>query len=258
MSSTKSPARPAPATDRRAGLTLLLVGHGPAGPARESVLNRHADALRRSGMVADVGVAALSGGPRFEKVLATLKGSTIVVVPLFMCHGHLTKAAISHAVAKNCETTGHSVRLYPPLGLYPELTELIVQRAEERAAEVGIAPNETTLVFVAHGSPKNFASRWATELHAMRARRSSVFRRVWTAYLDEAPHLAEVLAGLPGPAIVCGLFVENGAHATRDTPDAIRHCGRHDVHYLGAIGGDPAVVALILKLIGDAGIPSNC
>jgi len=201
-------------------------------------------------MFADVGVAALSGGPRLEKVLATLKGSTIAVVPVFMCHGHLTKAAVPHAVAGNGKTTGRSVRLYPPLGLYPGLTELIVQRAEGCAVKAGIAPNETSLVFVAHGSPKDSASHWATELHAMRARTSSTFRRVWTAYLDEAPHLAEVLAGLLGPAIVCGLFVENGAHAMQDVPDAIRRCRRHEVHYLGAIGGDPAVTALILRLIG--------
>lgn len=253
MFSTRSPARPEPAIDWREGTALLLIGHGSGNTqASDSMLSRHADALRRSGMLADVGVAPLSDGRQLEQVCATLAGGAVAVLPFFMCDGHMMKAAIPSGAAGTCPTIGRPVRLYPPLGLAPWLTELIVERATARAGAAGIAPGKATLALVAHGSPKNPASRWAAERHVRRAATSSALRQVAAAYLDEAPRLAEVLAALPGPVIVCGLFVENGVHAARDVPDAIRRAGRGDVYYLGAIGADPEIPAQILRWVGPS------
>jgi len=228
----------------------LLVGHGSTNPqASGSTLSRHADALRRSGWFADVGVASLLGHPHPAAALASLKGHRVDVVPLFMCDSHFADALASQTVTDE-RGRRRVVRLYPPLGLYPALTELIVQRAAERAVTLGLSPGEAVLLLVGHGSPKNPASRRATELHASRARARSPFWKVWTAYLDEAPHVNEVLAALSGPAIVCGLFVENGRHAGQDLPGLIRAHGTADTHYLGAIGADPAITTLILRLTG--------
>lgn len=215
-------------------------------------MSRHADALRRSEMFADVGVASLSGHPRLKAALASLKGRGVDIMPLFMCDGHFTDVVVPRVVMSE-EGRGRTVRLYRPLGLYPELTELIVRRALERAIATGLSPREVTLLLVGHGSSKSPASRRATELHALRVRAGAPFGKVWTAYLDEAPRLDEALAALSGPAIVCGLFVENGRHAGRDLPKLIQAGERTDMHYLGAIGADPAVATLILQLTGKTG-----
>jgi sirohydrochlorin ferrochelatase len=172
-----------------------------------------------------------------------------------MCDSHFTDAMVSR-IEMGEKGRARVVRLYPPLGLYPALTELIVRRALERVETMGLSPGETTLVLVGHGSTKSPASRQATEFHAVRARARSPFRKIWSAYLDEAPYVHETLAALSGPAIVCGLFVENGRHAGQDLPELIRAHGMADPHYLGAIGADPAIITLILRLTGKEQVPT--
>jgi sirohydrochlorin cobaltochelatase len=237
---------------------VLLVGHGSArSRAPATALARHASTLRGTGLFADVASATLHGKPKPDSTLARMTGDEVHVVPLFMSDGYFANAAIPPALSLDRRDRTRLFHLHPPLGIYPGLTRLIVQRALERAAVEKIAPNETTLLLIGHGSSKDSASRRATEGHAARVRLFASFHDVRTAYLEEAPFLDDVLATLSGPTIICGLFVAAGRHAGYDVPRTIRRRGMPNVHYLGAIGTDPAIPNLVLEIVTEAERPAT-
>jgi sirohydrochlorin cobaltochelatase len=235
-----------------------LIGHGSArSRAPAAALARHAGMLRDTGLFSDVVSATLYGRPRPNSALARMTGAEVHVVPLFMADGYFANEAIPPVLGLDRRDRGRLFHLHPPLGIYPGLTRLIVERALERAASEKIAPKKAMLLLVGHGSPKDAASRRATEGHAARARLLGAFREVRTAYLEEVPFLDDVLATLSGPTIVCGLFAAAGRHAGYDVPRIIRRRGTPDVHYLGAIGADPAIPKLVVEIVTRPTVPAK-
>lgn len=255
MSSTRSPSRPAPATERETWrrAALVLVAHG-AGGGGNAALKRHVEALGRRRLFAEVTGAALAGGPDPDEALARLTPPEIYVVPFFMTDGTAVRDILPRRLGLDgpvTERNGQRFVLSEPVGLNARLAELVVRRAQALASEHAIAPGETTLLLVGHGSTRNPASRQTTEAHAARARNEDVFATVAAAFLDEPPTLTETVAALQGPAVAVGLFTEDGLHASQDIPPILAR-RRPAVPYLGAIGPDPEMADLIIDQVKAA------
>lgn len=264
MSTTRSPFPPAPATEVEPGLrsdfptwhrsALILVGHGSVrcpGPGRQ--LERHAEALARRGLFAEVRTATLFGGSPPSDALRSVESESVYVMPMFMCNGQYTQDRVPEAFglsAATARSNGRRMHLCPPIGLAPGLARLIAERAAERLAERGISAGDATLLLIGHGSPNGSASRQATETQASRVRKTAVFDKVETAYLEEPPALAEVLATLSGPVAAVALLATRGPHARDDIGRLIEDDGVSDIVHIGAIGGDEAIPELILESLG--------
>ncbi len=258
MSTTRSPSRPGPATERPdwARAALVLVGHGSNrdGGSNPALL-AHAAALRARGIFAEVRAAALYGAPRPEQALSGLQAAEVYLAPLFMAEGHFARVGLREAFGLDGRLTvvgGRRVVLCPPLGLQPGLTRLCLARAEARARREGLSPQATRLLFVGHGSSRDPAPREAALWHAEAARGAAVFGGVDEAFLDEPPFLCDVLGGLGGASVAVGLFAAGGLHAGEDVPALIARWARVPVHYLGAIGEDPAISDLVLAQVAAA------
>lgn len=258
MSITRSRSRPEPATkpaDRAAG-ALILAGHGSTrGGGDNPALQAHADTLRACGQFTAVHAAALYGTPSPREALAAAAASgarQITIAPLFMCDGQFTRSILPRAFGLDGRhhPTGPRVRVCEPLGLRPELTALLLRRASEMAARAGWTTEATELLLIGHGSTRDPASQRAVDRHAARA--AGIFQSVRTSFLDQAPHLSDVLRARTQPAIAVGLFAAGDLHAGTDIPRLIAAHDGPPIHCVEAIGADPAIPDLVMAQVAGA------
>jgi sirohydrochlorin ferrochelatase len=232
-----------------AGLLLVALG-APRHPAPQAAVAAHAARLREAGGFADAAAAFLAASPGPAEALAGLRGDPVCVVPMFMAEGYLARVALPQALAK-AGAGRAGMRLASPLGMAPELTEVIARRALADAREAGFVPQRTGLLLVGHGAEGDPSSREAVGFHAARLAAQRRFARVEIACLEEEPRIATQLAACPGDMVVAGFFAAPGMHASEDVPRALAADPRQRerrLRYGGAIGSEAEVTAIIAAL----------
>lgn len=114
--------------------------------------------MRRGGAFEEVACAFLSMPPAPAEALSALRGDPVCVVPLFMSDGYFVRA-VERALAAEEGRESRRLRQARPIGLVPELTEVIERRALAACAEGGLEPGRCGLLVVAHGYTGSPASR---------------------------------------------------------------------------------------------------
>jgi len=116
-------------------------------------------------------------------------------------------------------------------------------------------------VIVGHGSKSGApASARSTRATAAVLGAQGLFAKVETAFLEEAPFAADVIAGCDRPTVVVGFFNGDGLHAAEDVPEAIAEAGGKAV-YTGPLGASEGARRLIAnslkKAVAKAGLCST-
>jgi sirohydrochlorin cobaltochelatase len=232
-----------------ANAALLLVAHGSARyPDAAEVLHRHAAALRADGVFRRVEVGLLNGAPSVAEALARIDAAEVRVVPFFMEAGYFTREAIPRAIGGD-----RRARLYPPVGTHDGMAGLIERQALAACEAMGV-PSRTAAILVAgHGSASAPGRTLALHEHAARVGWTTLFARVDSACLEEAPFVAGALRGLRHhPVVVIGFFAGDGGHVRDDVPAlvaaerAARGQGGPGVRFNGSVTDDPTMVRIIL------------
>jgi sirohydrochlorin cobaltochelatase len=207
------------------GTALLIVGHGSTVNADSSAPTwTHAAAIRRQGMFANVSCAFWKEEPSLRDALFLFDPDEIAevsVVPNFISEGYFTQTVIPRELELNGpETTRQNGQLWrycPPVGSHPGMTELLLQRASEVAP--GIAPAETTLLIVAHGTDLNENSAAAAKREVERIRALKRYAAVLNVYMEEAPLVSEWAAlAATQNVVVVPFFIADGLHSFEDIP----------------------------------------
>jgi sirohydrochlorin ferrochelatase len=244
--------QPLNARDAVTGTALLLAAHGERRPgAGNDGVFRIAGALAERGLVSEVAVGFINGVPSIGDALEALKASRIIVYPLFASSGYFTRDRLVQLIDE-ADREGRDVRILPPLGLDPGLPHLVTALVKRTARERGVAAHRCTVIFLAHGSRRNSASREATEQIAREVEASAVFRKVRIAFLEERPFLGEAAADAPGPAVVVGLFSGEGMHGASDAPRLIAELGRDNVVFAGVVGSMSGIEDLVARTVAEA------
>jgi sirohydrochlorin cobaltochelatase len=228
-------------------LGLLLAAHGERrfGADNDGVI-RLARELAMAGVAAEVGIGFIKGEPAIDAALAALTSPSVLVYPLFLADGYFSRVRMRELVGA---AAPGRVRILPPLGLDPALAALVVDKALVAVAGAGRSAADTTLVLLAHGSPRYPASRRATELMESRIDQRRIFAAVRPAFLEEPPSLAEAVAAIAGPAVVVGLFVGEGLHGGADVPQLMSEIARPHVAFAGNLGGFADLAALVADAV---------
>lgn len=235
------------------GLLLLVHGERREGAGNAAALRLASD-LRARRVAAQVEIGFLSGTPGIAQALGRLAGLEVLVYPLFMTDGYFLGIARDQ-LRRVAEAGGAGLRtltMLPALGLDPALADVIAGRAAAAAEAAGFDPRRTGVVLVAHGSARERASSAATEALAGRLRARRRLGDVATAYLEQAPSLAEALSGLNGPAVIVGLFTGDGLHGLLDLSRTIGDLGRPETLFAGNVGTWPEIAELVV-----AGLPAR-
>ena len=251
MSSTRLPCPPAPPIRHRHGKNgslLIVVGHGTGTAAGDATLHALAADLGAREGFARVRAAVLRGTPARGDVLSQLDtgpGAQLpCLLPFMMSDGVTFRQGLMEAMA---HIPGpRRPLLYPPLGLNPGLAELIARRGEKAARAASWKAADCRLLLIAHGSLQDPASAQAARAHQERIAAQHGFATVEVAFLDQPPHLDEVLARNGGPVLGVGLFAGEGRHGAEDMKKAFA-LAACPARYCGTIGGDQGLAALAVE-----------
>lgn len=263
---------------------LILVGHGSTeNPDSSAPTHEHADAIRDRGIFAEVVCAFWKEEPSLREVYRMLDSRELYVVPNFISEGYFTREVIPRELrlaGAVTEIEGKLVRYCDPVGIHPSMTRLILHRAAEVAP--GIAPAETSLVIVGHGTKLNAKSTEAIRAQVgLIAAGGHGFAEVIDAYMEEAPFIAkwDELAAAPN-VVVVPFFIADGLHSYQDIPvmlgiereltaaaserEVFRenpyHLRGRTLFYSGAVGTDALMPEVILDQVQafDAAHPELC
>jgi sirohydrochlorin ferrochelatase len=226
--------------------SALIVAHGsPSNPEQGEAdmeqLAARVAVLLPGWLVKGVTLAAPG---RLEAAVAELCGP--VVYPFFMAGGWFTKVELPRRL-EAAGSGGLSVRA--PFGESAAVTELAVDAAVSEAARQGWRADEVSLVLAAHGSGRSRVPAEAAGRIETAVRAAGRFAEVRLGFIEEAPSVAAVAAGLGDQAICLPLFVARWGHVVTDVPEALAEAGFRGVLLppIGCRDEVPALIAAALR-----------
>jgi sirohydrochlorin cobaltochelatase len=253
---------------------LLIVGHGSTvNPDSSAPTWAHAAEIRRRNVFGEVACAFWKEEPSLRDALFLFDPTSIhevYVVPNFISEGYFTQTVIPRELELSGRTTkranGQVWNYCEPVGNHPGVTDLLLKRAKEVAPN--IAPQEASLLIVAHGTDLNENSAAAAKREVENIRALNRYANVLNVYMEEAPLVADWRKLTDSSnVIVVPFFVSDGLHSYQDIPVLLgmesegkksqaggREIFRHNPHKIGgrslfyasAIGTEPQFADIIV------------
>ncbi len=254
---------------------LIIVGHGSTvNPDSSAPTHQHADALRRQGIFREVACCFWKEEPTMTEVFESVDSEVIYIVPNFISEGYFCQQVLPRELRLDGPVTrrdGRVILYCDPVGIHPNMTRLLLQRAAEVAP--GVPREQTGLVIVGHGTNLNDNSTKAIQDQVRLIREGGHgFAEVVDAYMEEAPFVADWDKLTTAPhVVVVPFFIADGLHSFQDIPvllgieqetgkalsqmDVFRHNpislrGRQ-LYYSQAIGTEALLADVILDQVHD-------
>jgi sirohydrochlorin cobaltochelatase len=127
---------------RRAG--LIIIGHGTERNSNSSeVIYRVSREADEAGVFGHVRTGFLDQEPEVGEVLESMEERRIVLVPFFVAEGWHTQETIPDdlginrpAVGPMTEKDGRTIFYAAPVGTFPEIAQIVLERAREAGARI--------------------------------------------------------------------------------------------------------------------------
>ncbi len=204
---------------------LLIAAHGSTvNPDSSAPTLAHAAEIRRRKVFADVGCAFWKEEPSLRDALFLFdpaKIREVYVVPNFISEGYFTQTVVPRELELigpiTKRSNGEIWKYCEPVGNHPMMTELLLKRARQVASDA--APEETSLLIVAHGTDLNENSAVAAKREAEKIRALGKYAAVLNVYMEEPPLVSDwrKLTETPN-VIVVPFFISDGLHSYEDIP----------------------------------------
>src|SRR5580693_6297569 len=169
--------------------SLIVVGHGSTiNPDSSTPTFAHADTIRQKGLFAEVLCAFWKEEPSLREVLRMVETQEVYVVPHFISEGYFTQKVIPRELELSGPVTRRDNRVIKycePVGNHPHMTDLLLTRAVRIAPSV--APEETSLLIVGHGTGLNENSAIAVKTQVKEIESRNIYAEVGAAYMEEEP-----------------------------------------------------------------------
>jgi sirohydrochlorin cobaltochelatase len=211
--------------ERKADAGLLIVAHGSTvNPDSSAPTLEHSAAIRRRKIFATVECAFWKEEPSLRDALFLFDPESIrevYVVPNFISEGYFTQTVVPRELELDGPITtrsnGQIWRYCEPVGNHPLMTELLLKRARDVAADAALG--ETSLLIVAHGTDLNENSAVAAKREAEKIRALGKYAAVLNVYMEEAPLVSDWRTLTKTPTVVVvPFFISDGLHSYEDIP----------------------------------------
>ncbi len=244
MYSTKSTSRKAPATERCA----IVVSHGqPSDPdPAEAALAKTAPDLPGW----RIKTATLAKPQALESALMDA-GEDPVIYPMFMTDGWFVQSALRDRLQQVPRAI-----ILPPLGVDPDLPDVVAQVLGAELDQRGWRADETTLLVAAHGSGRSANSARDTVQFVDRLSGVIRFKTIHIGYVEQHPHLDDVTVLCPPQSICLPFFAADGGHVQDDIHDALESSGFSGAR-MAPVGLLPGIKELMARGISRAAENSN-
>jgi len=252
---------------------LVIIGHGSTlNPDSSTPTFQHADEIRRRGLFAEVACCFWKEEPSMREVYSMLDSREIYLVPNFISEGYFCQEVLPRELRVSgpvTDTEGKRLYYCDPVGIHPNMTKLLLQRADEVAP--GVPRGETSLIIVGHGTSLNENSRKVIEQQVALIRDGGYgFAEVVDAYMEEKPLVNDWHTLTTSPnVVVVPFFIADGLHSYQDIPvllgmeadvgaaasqrEVFRHNPHHlqgrNLYYSNAIGTEVLMADVILDQI---------
>ena len=254
---------------------LVIIGHGSTlNPDSSSPTHLHAEAIRQRGIFGEVVCAFWKEEPSMSEVYAMLDSREIYLVPNFISEGYFCQEVLPRELRVTGPVTelGDRTLYYcDPVGIHPNMTKLLLQRADEVAP--GVPRDQTSLIIVGHGTNLNENSTKAIKDQIELIRTGGYgFAEVIDTYMEEPPLVSDWHSLTTSPnVVVVPFFIADGLHSYQDIPvllgmeaeggaaasqrEVFRHNPHHlqgrNLYYSSAIGTEPHLADVILDQVAD-------
>lgn len=254
---------------------LIIVGHGSTvNPDSSAPTHLHADEIRQRGLFREVVCCFWKEEPNMREVFEMIDSEVIYIVPNFISEGYFCQQVLPRELRIDGPVTqrdGKTIHYCDPVGIHPNMTRLLLKRANEVAP--GVPRDRTSLVIVGHGTNLNENSRKVIETQVALIRDGHHgFAEVVDAYMEEAPFVADWAKLTTSPnVVVVPFFIADGLHSFQDIPVllgmreetgaalselGVFHQNPHELqgrllYYSGAIGTEPHMADVILDQVND-------
>jgi sirohydrochlorin cobaltochelatase len=251
---------------------LIVIGHGSTvNPDSDIPTYEHAEAIRRRHVFGEVHCCFWKEEPSLREVLHMVDRDDIYVVPNFISEGYFTQKVIPRELELEGAVTtigGRTVKYCQPVGSHERMTEILIHRAGETAP--GVAPEETSLIVIGHGTGLNENSAAAVKEQVERIAACSDYAEVLAAFMEEMPLVTDWRKMTTKQHVVAvPFFISDGLHSYQDIPvllgiekDEGEAASRRDVfrrnpyridgrvlYYASAIGTEPLFADVILDQV---------
>lgn len=247
---------------------LVLAGHGSTlNEDSSSPTYAHGDALRRRGLFAEVHEAFWKEEPHFRDVLRQVEVQKVYIVPVFISRGYFTEKVLPREFGLSedvCKVDGKEVRYCDPVGVHPEMTQVLLHRAQSVVRDPGFDPKKACLFIVGHGTNLNENSSVIVHQQAEIIRGMGIYGDCQAAFMEQGPFISDWRKStLLQDCIAVPFFISDGLHSYEDIPVLIgmsknvRHSGfvnptvleGRRFWYSHAIGTEPMMADVILAQI---------
>ncbi len=243
-------------------------------PDSSAPTHLHADEIRRRGLFREVACCFWKEEPNMREVYEMVESDVIYIVPNFISEGYFCQQVLPRELRVDGPVThrdGKTIHYCDPVGIHPNMTRLLLQRADEVAP--GVPRDQTSLIIVGHGTNLNENSRKVIENQVALIREGGYgFAEVVDAYMEEAPFVADWAKMTTAPnVVVVPFFIADGLHSFQDIPVllgmreetgaalselGVFHQNPHELqgrllYYSGAIGTEPHMADVILDQVHD-------
>lgn len=209
-----------------------------------------------------------------REVYEMVDSDVIYIVPNFISEGYFCQQVLPRELRLDGPVThrdGKTIYYCDPVGIHPNMTRLILQRADEVAP--GVPRERTSLVIVGHGTSLNENSTKAIQDQVALIRGGHYgFAEVVDTYMEEAPFVADWAKLTNSPdVVIVPFFIADGLHSFQDIPvllgmreeigaalseSGVFHHNPHQLqgrllYYSGAIGTEPHMADVILDQVND-------
>ncbi len=254
---------------------LIIIGHGSTvNPDSSAPTHQHAAAIRQRGLFREVVCCFWKEEPNMREVYEMVDSDVIYIVPNFISEGYFCQQVLPRELRVDGPVTqrdGKTIRYCDPVGIHPNMTRLLLQRADEVAP--GVPRGQTSLIIVGHGTNLNENSRKVIENQVALIRDGHHgFAEVVDAYMEEKPLVSDWSELTTAPnVVVVPFFIADGLHSFQDIPVllgmreeigatlsemGVFHQNPHQLrgrllYYSGAIGTEALLADVILDQVRD-------
>ncbi len=250
------------------GIALILAGHGSHVSANTAgIVWAYVDRLRSWGAADEITACFWKEAPAFSQALDTVLADDVIIVPVFTARGYFTSEVIPTELGIGGDAgtiNGRRVQLTPPIGEHPRLRSIVDIRLRETIDEHGLAPADSAVAIIGHGTRRHRGSRDSAREQAQRIRQLNWFREVVDVYLDDEPDIPSVYRDTRAANIIAlPYFLADGSHVRQDLPralgisdlDAVNCVNGRRVYYCDPVGSHESICQVILDLAREAGLP---
>lgn len=200
-----------------------------------------------------------------------IDANEIYIVPDFISEGYFTRTILPRELKLDGAVTvreGKTIKYCDPVGNHPNMTRLILQRAEEVAPS--LPPEDVSLVIVGHGTGLNENSARAVRMQVAKIQALKRFGEVVDAFMEETPNVTDWdKITTRKHVVIVPFFIADGLHSYEDIPvllgiesapsgaasrqDVFRRNPHHvrgrELYYGSAIGTSPLLADVILDQV---------